>query len=99
MATGQIRMTPEQLKGSADSLKGHIQEHVTAFEKIGKLIQSLNEQWEGAAVAGFQDAYVTAKKNMDAFQAEANVLEQKMREAARILYETDQELANQLRKR
>lgn len=98
MATGQIRITPDQLESEAGKLHNLADQHDGIFGQITSLVNALSSQWEGAAVDAFQQTYETTKKELAKFRQAVDVFEADMKLSAAKLREMDQALASQFRR-
>lgn len=53
----RILLTPSEMKEVSSSIKGKADEAKAIFEEIQKLVQSLEESWDGAAQDQFFELY------------------------------------------
>ena len=98
MATGQIRITPDQLDQEANKLRNLADQHDSVFNQMTNLINALRSQWEGAAIDAFEASYENAKKELIKFRQSIDVFASDMNNSAKILRETDASLASQLKR-
>ncbi len=94
MAGGQIRITPEQLKGEATRLGGLADQHDQVFGQMTNLVNALKSQWEGQALQAFENSYDTAKVELKKFRDAIDIFIKRMNTAADQLNQTDINLSN-----
>ncbi|RCX13017.1 WXG100 family type VII secretion target [Anaerobacterium chartisolvens] len=97
MATGTIRITPEQLRSEAKRLQGFNDQHQQTFDQMGKLIEGLRSQWEGQAVEAFQQSFNSAKAELNKFKVSIDVFVANMNKSAQALEDTDRNLGAQMK--
>lgn len=96
MAAGQIRITPEQLRGEAKNLRQLGEEHDQIFKRIQNLVVNLRQQWEGQALEAFERAFESAKAELAKFKLSVDNFGQNMDVAANTLEQTDRDLGSKL---
>lgn len=97
MASGQIRMTPETMRTRAsqtDKQSETVQNVITAMDR---LLQTLKSEWEGDAMAGYEERYNAIKPS---FQNAKDLLDEiayNLRKTAEIVEDTDRTIGSQYR--
>ena len=94
MASGQIRITPEQLRTEAGNLTKLADQHDGIFQQMTRLVENLSSQWEGQALDAFVGSYNQAKTELAKFKQSIDVFTDRMKIAAQKLEETDANLSN-----
>ncbi len=91
-----IRIRPEELRNKAQQIRAKKEQEEMIISKIATIINSLNEQWTGAA----QEAYVTKFQEMQPrFEHFTEMIEAyatNMEKSAQILEQVDEELAKSI---
>lgn len=97
MASGQIRITPEQMRGRATEYRVEADTVNGVITKMDNLLQSLMEEWEGSA----SESYATRYKELEPGFKKAEELIREIATAldstAQIVEETDASIASQFR--
>ncbi|MCI5874970.1 MAG: WXG100 family type VII secretion target [Roseburia sp.] len=97
MATGQIRITPDAMRGRASEYRTEAANVEAVITKMDSLLEALLGEWEGAASEAYNDkfaelrpSFVKAKELIDDI---ATALDQ----TAAAVEETDSNIAGQFR--
>lgn len=95
----QIRMTPATMRTRASEVDKRTSEMEALIRNMDKLLSTLEGEWEGDAIAGYRERYnkiknTSFKNSVELFKEIAHNL----RETAKIVEETDRNIANQFRK-
>ena len=79
MASGQIRMTPEVMRGRAGEYTNQANNVAEVIDKMDKLLEALLTEWEGAASEAYAEkfgalrpSFVEAKNLIDDIAAALN---------------------------
>ena len=65
-----ILLTPETMISQANQIRSYTQQHKEAMRKLGNLVVSLDEVWQGNAQDEFVAEFQQAKPIFDKFQSE-----------------------------
>ncbi len=98
MAAGQIRMTPATMRTRAtqtDKQSQTVQEVINAMDK---LLNTLKGEWEGDAMKGYEDRYNKIKPSFKNAKELLDEIAHNLRETAKIVEQTDKNIASQFRK-
>ena len=93
MANGQIRITPDQMRGRANEYRVQAQSVEDVITQMDSLLNNLQQEWEGESSAAFSErfeelrpGFVSAKDLIDeiaaALDATANDIEELDRQIA-----------------
>lgn len=94
----QIRMTPDTMRtraGQTDKQAEAMQNLINAMER---LLQTLKSEWEGDAMRGYEDRYDKIRPSFNNAKELLDEIAHNLRETARIVEETDKNIASQFRK-
>ena len=95
MASGQIRMTPETMRGRASEYRIESENVQNVIEKMDSLLESFQAEWEGAAseayAAKFGELRPSFVAEKDLIDDIANALDK----TAEAVENTDNEIARQ----
>lgn len=94
---GQIRMTPEKMRQrsrEANIQANNMQELINA---MGTLLTTLQGEWEGEAMRGYEDRYNKIKPVLTNAKDLLDEISANLSKTAQIVEETDQNIASQFR--
>lgn len=94
----QIRMTPDTMRTRAKETDNQEKAVSDVIRYMDKLLQTLKGEWEGDAVRGYEDRYNKIKPSLNNAKELLGEIAHKLRETARIVEETDKNIASQFRK-
>ena len=94
--SGQIRITPAELRQCASQCRAYGQEQEELINKTQTLIDNLRNQWEGRASASFAEQFGRLRPSYDQIRECYEYLSKQMGDTADIMENTDQEIANKL---
>lgn len=95
---GQIRMTPDTMRQRASETDRNAQAMQDLINAMDKLLTTLKGEWEGDAMIGYEDRYKKIKPSLKNAKELLDEIAHNLRETARIVEETDKNIANQFRK-
>ncbi len=94
----QIRMTPSTMRTRASQTDKHAQSMQELINAMDKLLTTLKGEWEGDAMKGYEDRYNKIKPSFKNAKELLDEIAHNLRETAKIVEETDRNIANQFRK-
>ncbi len=94
----QIRMTPETMRTRATQTDKQAEQMQTLINTMDKLLQTLKGEWEGDAMKGYEDRYNKIKPSLKNAKDLLDEIAHNLRETAKIVEETDKQIASQYRK-
>ncbi len=94
----QIRMTPETMRARAKEADNQEKVVNDVIRYMDKLLQTLKGEWEGEAVKGYEERYNKIKPALNNTRDLLGEIAHNLRETARIVEETDRNIASQFRK-
>ncbi len=94
----QIRMTPETMRTRAGQTDKQAEQMQTLINTMDKLLQTLKGEWEGDAMKGYEDRYNKIKPSLKNAKDLLDEIAHNLRETAKIVEETDKQIASQYRK-
>ena len=95
----QIRMTPQLMRDRAKEVDRRKSEMEALIHKMDKLLSTLEGEWEGDAIAGYRERYNKIKNTAFKNSVELFIeISHNLTETARIVEETDKNIASQFRK-
>ncbi len=95
---GQIRMTPETMRQRASQTDKNAQSMQELINAMDKLLTTLKGEWEGDAMRGYEDRYNKIKPSFKNAKELLDEIANNLRATAKIVEETDKNIANQFRK-
>ncbi len=95
---GQIRMTPETMRTRASQTDKQAENMQNLINAMDKLLQTLKSEWEGDAMKGYEDRYNKIKPSFKNAKELLDEVAHNLRETAKIVEETDKNIASQFRK-
>lgn len=96
--SNQIRMTPDTMRTRASQTDKQSQAMQELINAMDKLLQTLKGEWEGDAMRGYEDRYNKIKPSFTNAKELLDEIAHNLRETARIVEETDRNIASQFRK-
>ena len=94
----QIRMTPETMRTRAGQTDKQAEAMQNLINAMDRLLTTLKSEWEGDAMRGYEDRYTKIKPSFKNAKDLLDEIAHNLRETARIVEETDKNIANQFRK-
>lgn len=94
----QIRMTPDTMRMRASQTDKQAEAMQNLINAMEKMLQTLKSEWEGDAVGGYEDRYNRIKPSFQNAKELLDEIAHNLRETARIVEETDRNIASQFRK-
>ena len=94
----QIRMTPETMRTRAGQTDKQAEAMQNLINAMDRLLTTLKSEWEGDAMRGYEDRYNKIKPSFKNAKDLLDEIAHNLRETARIVEETDKNIANQFRK-
>lgn len=95
---GQIRMTPETMRQRASETDKNSQSMQELINAMDRLLTTLKGEWEGDAMRGYEDRYNKIKPSFKNAKELLDEIANNLRATARIVEETDKNIASQFRK-
>lgn len=95
---GQIRMTPETMRQRASETDKNSQSMQELINAMDRLLTTLKGEWEGDAMKGYEDRYSKIKPSFKNAKELLDEIANNLRATARIVEETDKNIASQFRK-
>ena len=95
---GQIRMTPETMRSRAAETDRQSQNMQELNNAMDRLLSTLRAEWEGDAMRGYEERYNKIKPVFRNAKELLDEIAHNLRESARVIEETDRNIANQFRK-
>lgn len=95
---GQIRMTPETMRQRASQTDKNAQSMQELINAMDKLLTTLKGEWEGDAMKGYEERYNKIKPSFKNAKELLDEIANNLRATAKIVEETDKNIANQFRK-
>ena len=92
-----IKVSPEQLKERAASVRNYKQQHDEIMNRITNLVLNLCEIWEGQAQNTFVSQYNAMQPKFQKFSEQLNTYSQQMEQIANSMQNTDNTLAQRIR--
>ncbi len=94
--SGQIRMTPEQMRARASEFGVQGDKTQEVINNMDRLLNSLQEEWEGAASRSFKQKFEELRPGFVKARELIEDINKVLSDTARIVEETDRELASQI---
>ena len=95
---GQIRMAPETMRQRASQTDKNAQSMQELINAMDKLLTTLKGEWEGDAMRGYEERYNKIKPSFKNAKELLDEIANNLRATAKIVEETDKNIANQFRK-
>ena len=95
---GTIKMTPETMRTRARQTDDQATAMQGVIDAMQRLLTTLQSEWEGEAVKGYADRYEKIKPSFKNAKDLLDEIAHNLRETARIIEETDSNIASQFRK-
>ena len=93
----QIRITPDQMRERATQYRAEADTVNGVISKMDSLLQQLQGEWEGAASESYATRYQELKPGFMKAEALIREIATALDSTARIIEETDADIANQFR--
>lgn len=94
-----IRITPEEVRSSAQRIKQKSSEAKIFLDTVQKEINSLESIWEGKAAQAYVEQFVSLRKELETKLNQCLAdLEKSLTSVANALEQADKDVASQLRK-
>lgn len=94
----QIRMTPETMRARAREAKAQAEAMQNIRTKMQNLINTLKAEWEGQSMQGYEERFNKIKPVFTNAWELLGEMSDNLTSAAKIVEETDRNIANQLKK-
>lgn len=94
----QIRMTPETMRARSKEANQQAETVQAVINYMDRLLRTLQGEWEGDAVKGYEDRYNKIKPSFVNAKELLDEISHNLSETARIVEETDRNIASQYRK-
>lgn len=98
MDNQQIRMNPDTMRARASQTATQAENMQNLINAMDKLLLTLKGEWEGNAMRGYEDRYNKIKPSFKNAKELLDEIAHNLRETARIVEETDKNIASQFRK-
>lgn len=96
--SGQIRMKPETMRQRSRQANQYAQNMESLIKSMDQLLTTLKAEWEGDAMAGYEDRYNKVRPSFTNAKDLLDEVSHNLNETARIVEETDKNIAAQFRK-
>ena len=93
----QIRITPDQMRQRANQYRTEADNVNGVISKMDSLLQALQSEWEGSASESYATRYQELKPGFMKAEELIREIAQALDSTARIVEETDTDIANQFR--
>lgn len=93
----QIRMTPETMRTRSREANTQAEAMQNLINTMDRLLSTLQGEWEGDAMAGYTERYNKIKPSFVNAKDLLDEISHNLKESARILEETDQNIGRQFR--
>lgn len=94
---GQIRITPEDMRGRAGEYSVEAQNFQEVIAKMQQLLDQLQTEWEGASSAAFADRFESLKPGFQNTQELIEEIASQLMTTAESLESLDADLASKIR--
>lgn len=94
----QIRMTPDTMRTRASQTDKQSEAMQNLINSMDRLLTTLKGEWEGEAMQGYEDRYNKIKPSFNNAKELLDEIAHNLRETARIVEETDKNIASQFRR-
>ena len=91
--SGQIRITPEEMRGCANSCRNYGDTCQDLIQSTQTLIDNLQQQWEGMASRAYADKFASLRPSFDRMRELYEELAQQLDGTAAAMEGLDQEIA------
>ena len=91
---GQIRMTPEQMNGRASEVRGQRDAFEEVVNTMGRIIEGLLTEWEGAASASYDQQFKDLKPSFDKMKELLDDMATQLDKTAEAVKALDEEIAS-----
>ena len=93
----QIRITPDQMRERANNYRTEAEIVREVITKMDNLLQQLQSEWEGAASESYAQRYLELKPGFEKAEQLIQEIATALDSTARIVEETDANIAGQFR--
>lgn len=93
----EIKLTPEQMRARARAYAKEEENLEKSIQNMNRLINALQNEWKGEASKAYAERYGTLKPAFENAKKLMHELSHNLKESARIIEETDLQIASQLR--
>jgi len=94
--SGQIRLTPSQLRTSAQRYTQGANEIRDILQRLNNEQNNIRTNWDGAAFRKFDDQFASLKPRVNDFARLLDDIERQLTSVARIVEDTDNQIASQI---
>lgn len=98
MASGQIRMTPSQMRTRAKEADKQAQAVGDVITALDNLLKNLKGEWEGEALVGYEQRYNKIKPSFKNAKELVEEIAANLRTTAKIVEDMDRQIKNQYTK-
>ena len=93
----QIRITPDQMRQRANQYRTEADTVNGVIKKMDSLLQQLQSEWEGSASESYATRYAELTPGFQKAEELIREIAQSLDSTARIVEETDSDIANQFK--
>lgn len=94
----QILMSPDTMRTRAAQIKSQAEDMQKMISAMDRLLKTLEGEWKGDSMIGYEERYGKIKPSFINAKGLLDEMEHKLSGSARIMEETDQNLASQIRR-
>lgn len=93
----EIMLTPEDMRGKADTIRTLREQHIETMRKLTNLVYSLSMVWTGEAQTAFVKNYMGMQPTFESFRTAVGEFAALMDQHAARMEQTDRELAAKIK--
>ena len=94
----QIRMTPETMRMRSNQAHQQAESMQNLGDTMDRLLTTLQSEWEGEAMRGYEERFSKIRPVLKNAKELLDEISHNLKETARIVEETDRNIASQFRK-
>jgi len=95
--SGQIRMTPEQMRGRAGEVRNQGETFQEVINRMGNIINELQSEWEGQASQAFAEQFNRLKPSFNDMRQLIEDIGTQLDATANAVEQLDQDIASRFR--
>ena len=95
--SGQIRMTPEQMRGRAGEVRNQGETFQEVINRMGNIINELQTEWEGQASQAFAEQFNRLKPSFNDMRQLIDDIGTQLDATANAVEQLDQDIASRFR--
>ena len=95
MASGQIRMTPDTMRGRAGEYRTEAENVQSVIDKMDRLLETLLTEWEGAASEAYANKFAELRPSFVKGKELIDDIAAALDKTAEAVESTDTQIANQ----